>query len=45
MNIVNPALNGHAPAPDKNGPPVQEKGVHNPGLVISDVPPSTDTAF
>ena len=44
VNIVNPTQNG-SPAPVKNGAPVQEKGISNPGLVISDVPATTDTAF
>ena len=45
LNTVGPTQNGHSPAPVQNGTPVQEKGISNPGLVISDVPPTTDTAF
>ena len=44
LNIVNPTQNG-SPAPVKNGAPVQEKGISNPALVISDVQQTTDTAF
>ena len=43
LNIVGPTQNGHNPAPVKKGAPVQEKGISNPSLVISDVPSTTDT--
>lgn len=45
LNIIGPVHNGHNPAPEKNGEPVQEKGVSNPGVVIGDAPMGADTAF
>ena len=46
LNIIGPVQNGHNPGPVKNGEPVQEKGVSNPGVVISDTPVmGSDTAF
>ena len=45
LNIVGPTHNGHNPAPVKIVAPVQEKGISNNGLGISEGLPTIDTAF
>lgn len=44
-NIVGPTHNGHNPSPVKIVAPVQEQGISNNGLGISDGLPTVDTAF